>query len=222
MSAKAGTNFNFAGTGCNSGRPRLSCGRETSWPRPAISPTLLRNTMKLRKPIPTIPIRSTKAVVACWKWEPMRRRGMRSIRLSGWRPAGSVAGATGGSLPLWRRGTSATRSFDCSGHWKNGGLPPEQAIRIAKQAVEKYPSFAPLFLILGDLQGDADDRIQAIACYRKGLELVDEPDLETRLLCALAGQLPKETPERKELVRRAVSLNGSLVAQAVAAMLNLQ
>jgi tetratricopeptide (TPR) repeat protein len=105
---------------------------------------------------------------------------------------------------------------------EDGGLPPEQAIRIAKQAVEKYPSFAPLFLILGDLHGDADDVVQAIACYRNGLELVLEPDLETRLLCALAGQLPKESEERKELVRRAVSLNGSLVAQAVAAMLNLQ
>ena len=105
---------------------------------------------------------------------------------------------------------------------EDGGLPPEQAIQIAKQAVKKYPSFAAFFLILGDLHRNRDDRAQAIACYRKGLELVGEPDLESRLLCALAGLLPKESTERCELLGRAVSLKGSLVAQAAAALLNFQ
>jgi tetratricopeptide (TPR) repeat protein len=105
---------------------------------------------------------------------------------------------------------------------EDGGLPPEQALQIAKQAVEKHPTFAPLFLVLGDLHVGADDRVQGIACYRKGLEFVAEPDLETRLLCALAGQLPKESPERQDFVRRAVSLNGSLVAQAMAAILDVK
>jgi len=54
------------------------------------------------------------------------------------------------------------------------------------------------------------------------LELVGEPDLESRLLCALAGLLPKESTERSELVKRAISLEGSLVAWATAAIMNNQ
>jgi hypothetical protein len=104
---------------------------------------------------------------------------------------------------------------------EDGGLPPEQAFPMAKQAVEKSPRFAPLYLVLGDLHGKRKESDQAIACYRKGLQLVAEPDLESRLLCALAGLLPKESVERSELVKRAVSLKGSLVAQATAALIAL-
>lgn len=103
---------------------------------------------------------------------------------------------------------------------EDGGFPPEEAMPIAKQAAEKYPAFAPLFLILGDLHRDQGDTPHAIASYRKGLKLVTEPDLESRLLCACAGLLPKESTERGELVRRAVALKGSLVAHATAAILS--
>jgi tetratricopeptide (TPR) repeat protein len=105
---------------------------------------------------------------------------------------------------------------------EDGGLPPQQAIQIAKQAVERHPTFAPLYLILGDLHRNRNDHAQAISSYRKGLELVAEPDLESRLLCALAGLLPKESSERHELVKRAASLEGSLVAKATAALMNVR
>jgi tetratricopeptide (TPR) repeat protein len=99
----------------------------------------------------------------------------------------------------------------------DGGLPPNKAIPIALKAIEAYPSFAPLYLILGDLQ--RNNAAEAIELYRKGLDIVAEPDLESRLLCALAGVLPKDSPERDTLVKRAVSIDGSLVAQAAAALI---
>jgi tetratricopeptide (TPR) repeat protein len=119
------------------------------------------------------------------------------------------------------QGTVSDEEFRVLRALEDGGLPPGEAIQIAKQAVNKYPGLAPLYLILGDLHRDRSETAQAIACYRKGLELVAEPDLESRLLCALAGLLPKESPERGELVRRALSLQGSLVAQATAAIMGL-
>ncbi len=98
-------------------------------------------------------------------------------------------------------GTVSDAEFRLLRVLEDGGLPPAQARQIAIQAVERYPSFAPLYLILGDLHRDGDDFALAVACYRKGLELVGEPDLESRLLSALAGLLPKESRERGELVR---------------------
>jgi tetratricopeptide (TPR) repeat protein len=117
-------------------------------------------------------------------------------------------------------GTVTDAEFRVLRALEDGGLPSEQAIEIARQAVSKFPDFAPLYLILGDLH--RRDSAQATACYRKGLELTTEPDLESRLLCATAGLLSKESPERAELVRRALSLKGSLVAQATAALIGLQ
>ena len=69
--------------------------------------------------------------------------------------------------------------------------------------------------------GEDQDVWNCRTLYRKGLELVTEPDLESRLLCALVGLLPKESTERSELVRRAVSRQGSLVAQATAAIMGI-
>lgn len=105
---------------------------------------------------------------------------------------------------------------------EDGGLPPEKALELAKQAIRKYSDFAPLYLVLGDLHRNRDDSGKALACYRKGLEHVTEPDLESRLLCAAAGLLPPKSSERTELVRRALTLKGSLVAQATAALMGLQ
>lgn len=119
-------------------------------------------------------------------------------------------------------GTVSDEEFRVLRALEDGGVPPEQAFPVAQEALKKFPSFAPLYLLLGDLHGTREESEQAIACYRKGLELVAEPDLETRLLCALAGLLPKESMERGELMKRAVSLNGSLVAQATAALMKLQ
>jgi tetratricopeptide (TPR) repeat protein len=105
---------------------------------------------------------------------------------------------------------------------EDGGLPPAEGLQIAQQAVERFPTFAPLYLFLGDLHRNRNHSDEAIVCYRKGLELVKEPDLESRILCALAGLLGKESPEQSELVKRAVALEGSLVAQATATLLGLR
>lgn len=119
-------------------------------------------------------------------------------------------------------GTLTDEEFRVLRALEDGGLPTDQAIQIGKQAVIRYPAFAPLYLILGDLHRNRGEHYQAIACYREGLKLVAEPDLESRLLCALAGLLPKDSTERVELVRRALSLKGSLVAQATATLMGLQ
>ena len=101
----------------------------------------------------------------------------------------------------------------------DGGLDAAQASSLARQGIERFSKFAPIYLFLGDCCGN---EAEAIAAYRKGLELVEEPDLESRLLCALAGRLPADSPERKQLVERAVKLDGSLVALASAKLMGLQ
>jgi hypothetical protein len=77
-------------------------------------------------------------------------------------------------------------------------------------------------LIRGDLYAHCGDHERAEAAYRRGLELVEELDLESRLLCALAGILPPDSSERSELVGRAVKLDGSLVAHATSRLMDLQ
>lgn len=101
----------------------------------------------------------------------------------------------------------------------DGGLPAAQAAQLAKGGVERFPDFAPLYLYLGKFSKTEEE---AVSAFRKGLELVDEPDLESRLLCALAGRLPVEAPERTHLVERAVGLKGSLVSIATAKLMGLQ
>lgn len=117
------------------------------------------------------------------------------------------------------RGTISSEEFLLIRTLDDGGLDAKQGYSLASQAVERFPDFAPLYLELGDRCMKKED---AIAAYRKGLELVEEPDLETRLLCALAGRLPAESAERRELVERAVRLDGSLVAHATARLMGLQ
>ena len=116
-------------------------------------------------------------------------------------------------------GTISNEEFLLVRTLDDGGLDAAQATSLARQGIERFPEFAPLYLFLGDRCGN---ETEAIESYRKGLELVEEPDLESRLLCALAGRLPVEAPERRELVERAVNLEGSLVALATAKLMGLQ
>ena len=118
-------------------------------------------------------------------------------------------------------GTVSDEEFRLLRMLEDGGLESSEAEPIAEKAVAEYAEFAPLRLTLGDLRRNRDNRDGAIASYRTGLELVQEPDLESRLLCALAGILPQDSPERKELIDRALHLEGSLVAQATAKLLGL-
>ena len=117
------------------------------------------------------------------------------------------------------KGTISSEEFLLLRTLDDGGLLPSQAESLAKQGVERFPDFAPLYLFLGDFSTTEGE---AVAAYRKGLELVDELDLQSRLLCALAGRLPAGDPERKQLVSQAVSLQGSLVAKASAKLMGLQ
>jgi tetratricopeptide (TPR) repeat protein len=119
-------------------------------------------------------------------------------------------------------GTVSDEEFRLQRALEDGGLKPTEAMHVATKAVEAYPGFAPFYLALGDLQRDRGETDSAIDSYRTGLELVAEPDLESRLLCALAGLLPKEAPERRTLIERAVGLEGSLVAQASARLMGIQ
>ena len=102
---------------------------------------------------------------------------------------------------------------------EDGNLEAAQALRLVEQGLEAFPGFAPFYLIQGDLHRDRSEHEKAILTYRRGLELVNEPDLESRILCALAGLLPADESERKQLVTRAVSLKGSLVANATATIM---
>lgn len=104
---------------------------------------------------------------------------------------------------------------------EDGGVNPTDAIQVAEQALEQFPEFAPFYLAIGDLRRDRKQTDAAIAAYRMGLELAAEPDLESRLLSALAGTLPKESPERETLIQRALSLKGSAVAQATAKLMGI-
>jgi tetratricopeptide (TPR) repeat protein len=102
---------------------------------------------------------------------------------------------------------------------EDGGLPAAQAKPIALEAVAKFSEFAPFYLCLGDIYRDQKNEAKALATYRDGLKLVAEPDLESRLLCATAGLLPANSTERRELIERALKLEGSLVAKAMAALI---
>ncbi len=117
------------------------------------------------------------------------------------------------------KGTISSEEFLLLRMLDDGGLPPAKKESLVRQGVERFPDFAPLYLFLGDFSKSEGE---AVAAYRKGLELVDEPDLQSRLLCALAGRLPAGDPERKQLVSQAVSLQGSLVAMAAAKLMVLQ
>jgi len=117
------------------------------------------------------------------------------------------------------QGTISSEELQMLRALEDGGLPPEQATQVAQAAVERYPDFAPFYLFLGDSKGDAEE---ACATYRQGLDRVDDPDLESRLLCALVSRLPVESPERTPLLTRAMGLNGSLVASAMLKLLSLR
>jgi len=117
------------------------------------------------------------------------------------------------------RGTISDDEFRLLRGLDDGGLPPPQAAQLASEGVRRFPEFAPLYLFLGNFSKSDSD---AISAYRRGLELVDEPDLESRLLCSLAGRLPVGDPERLHLVERVLGFKGSLIAIATAKLMGLQ
>jgi len=101
----------------------------------------------------------------------------------------------------------------------DGGLPADRAKPIVLEALQRHPEFAPFRLVLGDLYRKEDKIGEALNCYRAGLALAKEPDLESRLLCAAAAVLPNDSSERRQFIERARSIPGSLVAKAMATLI---
>ena len=99
------------------------------------------------------------------------------------------------------------------------GFGQEEMIGMAEKAVEKFGDFAPFHAELGNILQQNDQPEKAIEVFLNGIEAAKEPDVESRLLVALAGLLPAESPERKSLIERAASLEGSLMAEATIAIL---
>jgi tetratricopeptide (TPR) repeat protein len=101
----------------------------------------------------------------------------------------------------------------------DGNLPPREAQPIAAAATQRFPDFAPFQLSLGEILSKMGDTESALRAFRRGLELVREPDLESRLLCAIAGLSPHDTAASRKLLERATALDGSLVAHAMIALM---
>lgn len=119
-------------------------------------------------------------------------------------------------------GKVSAREFKILRVVEDGGLPADQIISVSHQTLKARPQFAPLYLVLGDQFSEQNDLSAAIVCYRKGLEHVSEPDLESRLLCAMAAILPTESPERKAALEKILDLKGNLIAQATARLMLLK
>ena len=218
-SAKAVTSFSFGAIGFHSRRRRHLPGKGMSLRHLASIRTPWRSTTKQGKSIRTIPILCIKAACACLNSEPTPKHEKRSREVERLAPGWFRCRSDRWLADGLETGTISNEEFMLVRTLDDGGLDAAQATSLARQGIERFPEFAPLYLFLGDRCGD---ETEAIGAYRKGLELVEEPDLESRLLCALAGRLPVESPERRELVERAVKLKGSLVALATARLMGLQ
>jgi hypothetical protein len=83
-------------------------------------------------------------------------------------------------------------------------------------AGNKVHELAVFHLAEGDALSQIGRPDRAEQSFRRGLELADEPDVRTQLLCALAMHVTGQARER--LLREAVALNGNLIAAARAAV----
>ncbi|MEP7120918.1 MAG: tetratricopeptide repeat protein [Byssovorax sp.] len=97
----------------------------------------------------------------------------------------------------------------------DGGLAPAERVRLARQAIVRYPKLPALHLALGDALRALEQGDEASAAYREGLEHAEERDVRTRLLVALGGSLTAGEEQRSWL-EEAIALNGNLVAAAMA------
>lgn len=104
---------------------------------------------------------------------------------------------------------------------EDGGLAAPQRAELCEQGLARMEAFAPLWLLHGDALRDLDRIEEAKQAYRRGLACAQESDVEMRLLVALAGILPPDEPERRELVQRALELDGNFVAQAMARLIEV-
>ena len=97
----------------------------------------------------------------------------------------------------------------------DGALSPSERVRLAGQALGRYPKLPALHLALGDALRALERGEEARAAYQAGLTHAEEPDVRTRLLVALGGSLAAGA-EQRSLLEQAIALNGNLVAAAMA------
>lgn len=105
---------------------------------------------------------------------------------------------------------------------EDGGLDPQRRIELATRAAEATPDLAPLHLAIGNLHRQEGNRDAAEAAYRTGLQVAEEPDVESRLLCGLGSVLPIGSDERTAVLSKATNPQGNLVAAASAKLMSLQ
>ena len=94
-------------------------------------------------------------------------------------------------------------------------LSSEQMAAIAEEALTLRPDLAALWLCYGDSLVEQGRREEAVNLYRRGLDCVAEPDVETRLLVKLA-MASESGPERTRIFERAAELQGNVLASALA------
>ena len=101
---------------------------------------------------------------------------------------------------------------------EDGPLSPKEKLELARKSLDRWPDIPPLFLQLGKDLAATGQRPEAEAAYRRGLAFAEEPDVRSRLLVDLASLISTQ-PERTNLLREAMELQGNLVAAAMAAAL---
>lgn len=104
---------------------------------------------------------------------------------------------------------------------EDGSEEPAGKVARARAALEDAPDCAPLWLLLGKSLFAMDERDEAVAAYRRGLQCVEDDAHRTRLLTAI-GAVSSDLDVRREVLTQAVQLNGNLVAGAMARVLLLQ
>jgi tetratricopeptide (TPR) repeat protein len=96
---------------------------------------------------------------------------------------------------------------------------PEAKAALARGALEKTPDVAWLSLALGRNLNALKRGGEAAEAFRRGLDRAEEPDVRSSLLIELAAGQPAGSPERASWLEEARSLNGNLMAAAMAGLL---
>lgn len=98
-----------------------------------------------------------------------------------------------------------------------GGIPEDKIMPVAQGLCAEYPDLAPAHRLRGSVLLHKGKTEEAAAAYRQALKTVEEPSLETKILFDLS-QVVGDKEERTKLLKKAVDLNGDLLAAAFAAI----
>lgn len=106
-------------------------------------------------------------------------------------------------------------------HLQDANLPLRERLSLCRQSLDRFPQFAPLWLVYGNARRDEGRNSDAERAYRTGLSCAAEPDVQARLAVALAAILPADHAERASLLEQAQNPGGNLIAAATARMIGL-